>query len=368
MPRRLCSEREHTSTLSLALVLFCDGRTNTMASSSSNVNEEIQSLLNLQRRGLLTAVEFARMSADIMLTDEQRVTGLAEARAHDESSRSSEDEDEDEDEQLVDEDGRPLSPGPSGLPTSNTSPHEGGAAASRSASSRSPSLPHTPSESPSEKPPDIIDGPHSWEPRTEVMSSDHGSVIFLRLGNVSDFVNNGRAKIVIKKSKPGAKFKKVDHEIWVKPETLHRPAPEPVEASPQRKSPRVALQQQQRPRAADLPTLAGHERDRKLPKKKEAAVHGHHGLGHTTKESNVSPEDRIKTHPGHTLCINPLNGKVRCGACKVDLFNKASSISSHCKMETRPGQPTKHAIAVEKFLQRVEDDAETKQGLLDYFK
>ena len=134
-------------------------------------------------------------------------------------------------------------------------------------------------------------GPEDWAPCTDVISTELGSVKFLRLGNSADFVNNGRARIEAQVLKKGAKFKTEPRQLWVKPETLSMPAPEEPTASPQRKSPRIQIQdspqapqqgtEQQQTRPC-LPELAPHERARKQPPQKDAPIRGRHSSSWST--------------------------------------------------------------------------------------
>ena len=220
-------------------------------------------------------------------------------------------------------------------------------------------------------------GPQDWESCKLVLyTADGGSpkeVIFLRMGSEADWINNGRCRIEWRTIKPGKKRVFNTHSKWVMPETLTLPAQEQPAAdtgaanpSPTRKSPRNA--QHLRPEGADLPPeRAVHERERKLPTRKDAPVRGRQKAERQTAETKVSIEKRITDHPGHSLCKNDLNGMLRCAGCAVDIPNKLSSINAHIKMEVRAGVPTGHAKKLKAWLQRARGDAALKQSLVDYF-
>ena len=72
--------------------------------------------------------------------------------------------------------------------------------------------------------------------------------------------------------------------------------------------------------------------------------------------------------PNHSLCENLINHKLRCAACGKDIFNKWGSISHHCKLETKPGQPSTHAKKLKLWLVRGSDDAAIKADLVAYYK
>ena len=87
-----------------------------------------------------------------------------------------------------------------------------------------------------------------------------------------------------------------------------------------------------------------------------------------TAESKVTIASRIAEFPNHSLCENPINHKLRCDACAKDIFNKWTSINDHCKLETRPGQPSMHAKKLKVWMQRGGDDAAIKADLVAYYK
>ena len=293
---------------------------------------------------------------------------------------------------LVDEDGNPMQQ-PSSAPSSQHAPasparsigffgrgSSGNGDSPLSSSQGSPGFVGSAAASPVQSP----DGPQKWPTRTPVTSTDHGEAFFIRLGTESDFVNNGRARIEYLKLKRGAKFKKETHYSWVLPETLTRVDKEDdaaaigienaiMDAVP-RKSPRLEAaarlaQPQTEPRNQELtlPTLAAHERARKLPKKAEALVRGPQKLTRQTPESKVPVSKRIEEFPGHSLMENPLNHMLRCAACSRDIPNKHSSIVNHIKMEIRASEPSRHATNLTKWKSRVDDDADVQRDLVDYF-
>ena len=119
----------------------------------------------------------------------------------------------------------------------------------------------------------------------------------------------------------------------------------------------------------ELPARAEHERERKLPQKKgDAPVRGRQTTERKTVETKVPVEKRITEFPNHSLCINKLNGMLRCAACPIDIVNKVSSIRSHIKMEIRPGEPTRHAKRLQLWNMRVQGDSELKRSLVEYFE
>ena len=85
------------------------------------------------------------------------------------------------------------------------------------------------------------------------------------------------------------------------------------------------------------------------------------------KKEAASRRD-VLTDPNHSLGKDPLTGKLRCRACGKNINNKCSQINSHCQMETKPGQPTKHAKKLAAWMQRGADDGQVKADLMDYYK
>ena len=212
-------------------------------------------------------------------------------------------------------------------------------------------------------------GPSVWDSGTEVQSSEHGAVIFLRLGNASDFVNDGRARIQYEKIKRGAKYKKETHFNWVKADTLTRfedLADATSERDTPRKSPRIAeCVTTQGETDALLPAHSGMERDRKLPRKAVAPVRGPNKLQRQTAESKISTDERIKQFPGQSF-VNEM-GRLKCRACNFFPANKHSSIKTHCSLGTEDN-PSRHAVKLQALSMRVELDAELKAGLVEYFE
>jgi hypothetical protein len=229
-------------------------------------------------------------------------------------------------------------------------------------------------------------GPASWEANKKVLCSAPSigyekQVRFLRLGNDADWANKGRARISYERVKKSCKFKYETITTWVLPETLKLPPQSPQSpphlaatqssvSPPSRKSARRAEETAlQGSIEGNIPESAAIHRKRKRIMKKDAPVFGHGSMELKTQESQIPPAERVKQYPGQSLCVDPLNPDgLRCNACGKSVFNKASSITSHCKLETRPGDPTKHAENLQKWNARSTNDQELKHDLVEYFR
>ena len=338
-----------------------------MASTSSdNVSDnvtDIAGLLNLQRAGYLSASEFVRLASEMTRNNVR----------HNHSSPCEERGSSSEDGSLVGEDGLPFSPHGHSSPVAGGAPLsvEGspGQAAECLSVLGSPLPAATPAGSQAASDSgDVQPDPSTWPANTKVTSSEHGEVLFLRVGNEADFVNNGRARIKYWRVKKNTKNKKEEVYTWVQPgtltlleELLEMPPPD----SP-RKSPRIEGCTTAGQAAAELlPARAEIERARKLPMKALCGERGRQHATRTTKESLVTIEQRIAEFPGHSLA--KVDGKLCCVACPFFMANKWSSINSHCQV-SRKGQPTKHARKLEAWKVRTVEDNELKTFLLEYFE
>jgi hypothetical protein len=189
----------------------------------------------------------------------------------------------------------------------------------------------------------------------------------VRIGSTEDFANSGRVYVRYQLVKKGCQSKLQTLHCWVLPEYLK--VAEPIAAELQRSPPRSSARKPppgrvdtETPTAA-LPARAAHERERKVPVK-EAPVRGPQKLQHSTQESKVPAETRVKEFPNHTLLS--VFGDLKCQACKKKLFNKWSSINNHCKMGTEE-KPSMHAKNVAKWLLRTDDDTILKETLAAYY-
>ena len=360
-----------------------------MANTLAN---EIDQLLRLQRQGILPATDFARMVSEMSKTDEERLPEAIEADKKsednseqdlvDEADKRSEDSSERD---LVDEDGRPYLPFAEGSPLDAL----GGVSDDHVSfdDEQDEDLvdedlePATPSHE------DISeDGPDKWPLRSAVICSSLDSnavkdVHFLRMGNASDFINNGRAYIEFQMLKKGCVRKYETHKRWVMSNTLSRPpgaeiTSSPI-ASPARKSPRLE-ERSPAPSARrpghetgndTLPELAGHERARKLQQKSQPT--GKYGKGterglggsHKTEATKVPLETRVKAFPDQTLIVaNTPNGKVLfCRCCPKEIENILGTIKTHVKSKT-------HKDNLVKWMEKNKTDAEVKEFLEQYFQ
>lgn len=332
----------------------------------------MQSLLGLQRRGLLSAEEFIRMATEITKTwDEHRREAVLADVPKDQSvelpngsGRASAEEGlpSNDDEFLVGEDGELLSNddlfGRSDDDDDLTF-----------AADPEPPAVGTPSGSTGESQETLRD-PATWPTRTKAMSSELQEVVFLRMGNAADFINDGRARVQYYRVKKGAKYKTELHEVWVRPETLTCLAtPEvarPTDGSPQKKSPRIEGRAHARQDAGgDLPARAEIERKRKLPQKAAIGERGRQKATRQTTETKVSIEQRILDFPDHSLA--KVDGKLCCVACRFFPANKWSSIVSHTKL-LHNGQATAHARKLEAWRARAADDRELTAFLVSYYE
>lgn len=160
----------------------------------------------------------------------------------------------------------------------------------------------------------------------------------------------------------------------MRPEELAKVEPTEAEARspPRRSSPRrppPGRNTEAQPGETAQPARAAHERKRKLPQKpSEARVRGRQKLEHRTAPSKVSPQDRIAQFPDNSLAVDPTtNNYIRCMACKKSVFNKWSSLSSHCKKGTEE-KPTMHEKNLAQWLLRTDDDKVLKESLLAYYE
>ena len=303
-----------------------------------NSAEQLEQLMELQRGGQINTSDFLRMSKELGGAPLPACSHSPEPCACGGAACSSD------------------AGGESSVPPSTPSSASKAAASSAAspASSTSKSQPQTPQKAA------VL-----WDSGTIVFSTELKiNVTFLRLGGSADFVNEGRARIQYERVKPGKVRAKETFTVWVKPETLEAiPIAGQVAESPSRKSPRVAEQTAAAaaPRAAELPELAPHERERKLPKKREAPVRGPNKMERTTKESQVPVEQRIHEFPGQSLCKDFLTGKVRCAACKKTLTNLKETIRVHCSGEA-------HGRELLIWSTSQSSDTGIKADLVDYFE
>ena len=99
----------------------------------------------------------------------------------------------------------------------------------------------------------------------------------VRVGTVTDFMNDGRVYMRYQAPKPGCKFKLETHHFWASPDELVLAPLAGQDASPHSSEQTRTVQQQQElqrgrereVRSEELPAGAAHERARKLPKKKQ---------------------------------------------------------------------------------------------------
>ena len=349
--------------------------------------DEVANLKNLWRQGMLTASEFAKMAAQASAEASQ---AAEEEEAEEEEAEEEEAEDEEED--LVSEDGvyshnpRFQRRGNGNVVRSESDSEDAPSSIASATAAMSPPAspnPHNPPTSPLT--PMADGGPAVWESGLVVRSSTlKKEVTFLRMGNESDWINKGNAKIQYTRLKKHCSIKVETATTWVDPRTLSLIIPEgegstgegtsEIMTSP-RKSPRTIERQtgpRSAPRAAELPELAAHERDRKLPMKKPLATkevqrRGRQKEACQTKESNVPVEKRIEEFPGHSLAKDPQTGKLRCLACKVNIENIKSTINTHCSMGTEE-KPSTHAKKLLKWRTTVSGDAALKEDLVAYFR
>ena len=152
---------------------------------------------------------------------------------------------------------------------------------------------------------------------------------------------------------------------WFKPHDL-RPV-EPTSAEQERPPPRSSPRRTPVAPSSgtEAPTRAAIERERKLPQKLPAPVRGRQQAERQTKASKKSAQDRVAEFEGNSLKVSA--GELFCQACKVTIFNKWSTINLHCRLENN-GKPTRHAIKMELWRTRKDDDAELKATLAEYYE
>ena len=98
--------------------------------------------------------------------------------------------------------------------------------------------------------------------------------------------------------------------------------------------------------------------------KADAPARGRQHTTRTTAASKVAPQERVKEFANHSLMVRM--GEIYCQACKKELFNKWSSINTHCKMGSEE-RPSIHASNLLKWNSRTEDDTQLKEDLLAYY-
>lgn len=198
------------------------------------------------------------------------------------------------------------------------------------------------------------------------MHNARGEVRVEKIGIERDFLNHGRVYISYQKRKSGCKRKMEVNYVWVDRMSLKAiEAWKEVEGSEvrspaARRSPRLTVELEsnsEEPTPTNLPARAAHERKRTMKQKKEAPVRGHNKAQRKTSASKISVDDRVKQFPDQSL--KNFSGQLRCQACKKGIFNKWSSINSHCQSGL-PGKPSVHAVNVTKWLARKGDDDELK--------
>ena len=351
------------------------------------MSNQMDDLTELWRTKAIDAATFTQMAKELRQAEQLARPPQEPAAA----AAEEEPADDEEDDLMVDEDGNPYKqPRPDSPQPSDASNRSGcdqplgyeldgdddlQQGSDEGSSVHSSPRPRTPQVS--EEP----GGPETWATNTKVISSEltDFDVYFIRLGNAADFVNSNRAKITYSKVMDGRKRKKEIKERWVLPGTLKLPPPGEAEetiASPdesgRRTSPRIAERRMGRggETGSAGPELAAHERVRKLPQKQPSETpYGSKAVSeYKTKESEKTVEQRIAEFPNHSLCKNPMNQNLRCAACSKDIRNKCSTITDHTRLETRPGQPSQHALKLKAWLERGGEDAVTKANLVAYYR
>ena len=120
------------------------------------------------------------------------------------------------------------------------------------------------------------------------------------------------------------------------------------------------------PAAASLPARAAHERKRKLPQLPEANVRGRQKAERQTTTSKITAAERVRQFENHSLAVRA--GEIFCQACKTVIFNKWSTINTHCKLVNGSGQETRHAMNLKRWETRADDDADLKETLASYYR
>jgi hypothetical protein len=217
-----------------------------MASSSTGaLPDEIDQLLQLQRSGILSAADFARMAAEITKTKEQRPSEVEDSDKSSKEQRPSEVEDSDKSESdLIDESGNMFhaahAADDSALDgmVATPSPEQSPERASELLPEQSPEDPSTPlSEGNSE------DSPAKWPSHSKVHCSALDSslvkdVRFLRVGGAADFINSGRAYIefhMLKRAVCANMRRATDGLVWT-----HSSGPARPHLRPPRRANRLA--------------------------------------------------------------------------------------------------------------------------------
>lgn len=208
-------------------------------------------------------------------------------------------------------------------------------------------------------------------PGEKLIHTIYGDVTFVRYGNSLDFLNDGRCRISYQRVKRGCKNKMETWNSWSLPSILSRPMP-----SESTDGEGSSTCRQAESGAADdtddevvitrldkvgpKPTLAGIERDRKLPQKRksEGKLGVQHGE-HKTKASKIPAHQRVSEFPEESLTVSA--GEVMCRACSRSLFNKHSTIDGHVK-------GAKHIRNLADWNARGGEDIQVKHRLVEYYK
>jgi hypothetical protein len=240
--------------------------------SMSSSATSLAQLQDLQESGAISVQAYLRMVQELRRDAGASSSPTAPCEEDSEDGDDGDDNDDD-DEILVGEDGnvethyrrgRPLSPrqrpsSPAAHFDVNGSLHDGDGLEDEETLPATPAKPTGP----------VADDLLTWAINTKVISTTLGEVNFVRVGTELDFVNKGRAKVSFEQVARGCKRKMETQTRWVTPDTLSLP-PSAEEESPtsRRVSPRRAARS---PAAAEGPERAAHERERKMPHKREGA-------------------------------------------------------------------------------------------------
>ena len=359
-----------------------------MASSSTGaLPDEIDQLLQLQRSGILSVADFARMAAEITKTNEQRLSEVEDSDKSTNEQRPSEVEDSDKSESdLADESGNMFH----AAHAADDSALDGMVATHSPEQSLERAPEQLPEQSPEEPSTPLLEGssedsPAKWPSHIKVNCSAVDSslikdVRFLRVGGAADFINSGRAYIEFYTLKKGCVRKYEKHNRWVSVDTLKRSSPPTEEAvtsptasprkSPRRSSCSDASARAQRPGVetgtGNLPTLAAHERGRKLVAKQEHTARGTTwGLSgeRKTEPTKVPLQKRVDAFPDQSLIVaSTPNGKViLCRCCPKEIENILGTVKVHLNSD-------RHKENLVKWMEKNKTDAAVKEFLEQYFQ
>eukprot|EP00966_Prymnesium_polylepis_P092030 2130345-Prymnesium_polylepis.2 len=203
-----------------------------------------------------------------------------------------------------------------------------------------------------------------------------GKVISLGGSGAATFLTEGRLQVSYEfAQKKGRGFTRITQTAWVAPDALERrtlsprkspPSTEqaaPASADVSKPSSVAARPHSEKDGTAEGPTLASHERGRKLQQ-----TGGSGGLlgKRKTPESNVDVTQRLQEFPNQSLIENKGGAgsgelSIFCRACKYGIRNHKGTISTHVNGPT-------HTKKLKAWRAKLSTQDDVKEFLSEYFR